>query len=172
MICIGAFSMSRGRYTGSNTITETEQFDHMGDASGPGPGEGVVADLQRVLASHAVSFAMLFGSSARRTMDEHSDLDVAFEFDTLRPDDDGYSDAYLRLVSELDAELPLSVDLVDVHSMPPSFARVAFDEGEVILGSETRRAELERAYAGEPPSLEDARDRVAAAAERLREGSS
>lgn len=131
-----------------------------------------IETLRRVLAEHGVSFAVLFGSGARGSMDEDSDLDVAIEFEALRPDDEGYSEAFLRVRSALEAELPWDVDVIDVHSTSPGFARIAFDEGDVILGSESRRSELADAYAGEPPTLTDARDRVTAAVERLREGSS
>ncbi|MWV41021.1 nucleotidyltransferase domain-containing protein [Natrialba sp. INN-245] len=136
------------------------------------PDETTIETLRSVLAENAVSFALLFGSGARGSMADRSDLDVAIEFDDRRPGDDGYSEAYLRLCATLAEEVPTSIDVVDVHAMSPRFARVAFDEGEVILGSDQRRAELADEYAGQPPSVRDACDRVAAAVERLREGSS
>lgn len=132
----------------------------------------LVDRVRAVLDRHPVAFAMVFGSGARDAMDGHSDLDVAVEFDGTRPDDDGYSDLYLSLYADLDRSLQRSIDLVDVHTMPPGFARVAFDEGAVLVGSESRRAELERRLAGDRPSLEEARSRVDAAVQRLREGSS
>lgn len=140
------------------------------------PTDGVADSIRRTLRSvldeHPVSFAMVFGSAARGSMDDRSDVDVAVEFDDHRPGDDGYSDVYLRLVSDLDGALPTDVDVVDVHSMPPQFARVAFDDGDVIVGSDSRRRELEREVAGDSPSRRDACARIAAAAERLREKSS
>jgi len=126
--------------------------------------------LRETLARHPVSFAMVFGSAARGDSTERSDLDIAVEFSSLRPDDDGYSEAYLRLRSDLDDAFPEAVDVVDVHATPPSFARSVFTDGRVVIGSESRRTELERERAGDPPSLTTARDRVAAAVERLREG--
>ena len=68
--------------------------------------------------------------------------------------------------------LPTAVDLVDVHSMAPRFASVTLEEGTVILGTETRRAALRERYGGESVSLAEARERVAAAAQGLREGTS
>ena len=134
--------------------------------------EETLETLRRELAEHGVSFALLFGSGARGSMDEHSDVDVAIEFADRRPTDAGYSDAYLRLRSALAESLPTAVDLVDVHSMGPRFASVALEEGTVILGTEARRMALRERYGGESVSLAEARERVAAAAERLREGTS
>ncbi|WP_415380305.1 type VII toxin-antitoxin system MntA family adenylyltransferase antitoxin [Halosimplex sp. TS25] len=129
-----------------------------------------LACLRECLDRHPVSFAMVFGSVARDEARNGSDIDLAIEFESLRPEDDGYSDAYLRLRSDLDERLPVEIDVVDVHSLPPSFGRVVFEDGTVVLGSDERRAELEREVAGEQPSVSDARSRVAAAARRLREG--
>lgn len=42
-----------------------------------------IETLRRVLAEHGVSFAVLFGSGARGSMDEDTDLDVAVEFEAL-----------------------------------------------------------------------------------------
>jgi hypothetical protein len=99
-------------------------------------------------------------------------VDLAVEFEELRPDDDGYSDAYLRLLSDLEETLSVTVDIVDVHTMPPEFARVVFDQGILLRGTEQRRSELEQAIAGDELTVSEARERVAAAADRLREGSS
>lgn len=127
------------------------------------------AELQDVLREHGVSFALLFGSASRDS--EWRDVDVAFEFETVRPDDDGYSDAYLSLLVALEDRLDADVDLVDVHATSSSFARVIFDDGITLVGSEDRREELARRLAGERPTIDDARDRVASAVERIREGS-
>lgn len=136
------------------------------------PVEGdVIETARRVLDRHSVSFALLFGSGARPSTTEADDLDIAVEFEKIRPEDGGYSDDYLRLLSDLDDALPVDVDVVDVHTMSPEFARVAFDDGVRLVGSDDRRRELERAIAGDEPSVADARERVAAAANRLREES-
>lgn len=124
--------------------------------------------IERVLSRHSVDFAIVFGSVARDTTTDESDLDIAVEFEHLRPGKTGYSDAYLRLRSELDAAVAIDVDIVDVHSMTPRFARVVFDTGEILIGSEKRRNELERELAGELLSVEEARERVSAAVARLK----
>ncbi|MFC3959068.1 type VII toxin-antitoxin system MntA family adenylyltransferase antitoxin [Halovivax cerinus] len=131
--------------------------------------EETIETLSRVLGEHGVSFAMVFGSGARGTMDEGSDLDVAIEFETVRPTDEGYSERYLRLRGALDEALSTPVDVVDVHAMEPRFARVAFDEGCLVRGTESRKTELAERYAGEALSVTDARERVRAAVERLQD---
>jgi predicted nucleotidyltransferase len=139
-------------------------------------GEGAVglADealerLRDLLIDHEVGLAIIFGSAAR-TGDDRADVDVAVEFVERRPTDEGYATAYLDLYSALEDELDCPVDLVDVHSTSPSFARVVFDDGVLVLGSRDRLATLRRRLAGEEPSVENAQERVAAAASRLREG--
>ena len=123
------------------------------------------------LSPHPVSLALVFGS-AIRDPESANDLDVAVEFEDLHPGDPGYAEAFVRLRSDLSDALPVEVDLVDVHSMGPRFAGSVLEDAELLIGSEQRRSELEATLETDSPSLEDARERVAAAAERLREGSS
>ena len=132
--------------------------------------EAVRERLERVLTEHPVSFAMLFGSAGRGTMSNTSDLDIAVEFESLRPSDDGYSQVYLELTAAVDDAISRSVDVIDIHSMSPAFARAAFNHGEVLVGSEAQRERLERELAGEASTVADAHERVVAAANRLREG--
>lgn len=126
--------------------------------------------VREVLEDHPVSFAMVFGSAARGTASESSDLDVAIELADVRPGDAGYSDSFLRVYADVSDSLPGEVDVVDVHTMTPEFASVAFDEGVVVVGSASRGAELERELTGAEPSVEDARKRVETAVRRLRDG--
>lgn len=144
----------------------------------PGADDPVVAltddELQRLrdlLATHGVELAIVFGSAAHPESDP-ADVDLAVEFAERRPTDEGYAAAYLDLYSALEDELDRPVDLVDVRSTSPTFASVVFDDGVLVLGSTDRLAALERRLAGDEPSVEDARKRVAAAAGRLGEGSS
>lgn len=141
----------------------------MGDRVGRGLEEAVCDDIQRVLSRYPVSLALLFGSAARGSGTGASDIDIAIEFDSLRPDDDGYSEMYLGVLSDLDDATAREVDVVDVHTLSPQFAHVVFDEGILLRGSLARRRELENEIAGDPPSVREARERVSAAVERLRE---
>ncbi|MEF8787104.1 MAG: nucleotidyltransferase domain-containing protein [Haloarculaceae archaeon] len=143
------------------------------DDPGDGPfDDATLDDVREVLARHSVSFALLFGSGARAPTAEVGDVDLAVEFEELRPDDDGYSEVYLRLLSDLEETLSFDVDVVDVHTMPPRFGHVVFDQGVLLLGDEQRRAELEQTIAGDELTVKEARERVASAVDRLREESS
>lgn len=142
----------------------------MGDGNAAGGlGDSRVEPLQDALSDQPVSFAMIFGSIVTGDASPGSDIDVAVELDAARPGDDGYSDVFLGVYAAITDAVPVDVDLVDVHTMSPEFASVAFENGTVVVGSETRRAALEEKLASKP-SLESARERVAAAARRLREG--
>lgn len=123
--------------------------------------------LEQVLSEYPLSFAMVFGSASRGTMDDTSDVDLAVEFEELRPDDEEYNGVYLSLVAALETALAISVDVVDVHTMSPQFARAAFDDGTVLIGSAEKRATLADEIAAEELRVADARERVAAAVERL-----
>ena len=127
--------------------------------------------VRAALSTHPVSLALVFGS-AIDDPESANDLDVAVEFENFRPGDPGYAEAFVRLRSDLNDTLPVEVDLVDVHSMGPRFAGSVLEDAELLVGSEQRRSELEATLETESPSLEDARQRVATAAERLREESS
>ena len=122
--------------------------------------------LASVCSRHPVTFAMLFGSAARGEESARSDLDLAVEFEE-RVREDGYSEAYLQLRSDLAAEIGRDVDVVRIDAMSPAFAHVAFDEGIVVVGDEERKGEIEREVAGPLPSVSKSRERIAAAAARL-----
>lgn len=141
------------------------------DDSGVALTDDELQRLRDLLATHGVDLAVVFGSAARPESDP-ADVDIAVEFAEYHPTDDGYAAVYLDLYTALADELDAGVDLVDVHSTSPAFARVVFDDGVLVLGSTDRLASLERRLAGDEPSVEDARRRVAAAAGRLGEESS
>ncbi|MFB6179131.1 MAG: nucleotidyltransferase family protein [Halorientalis sp.] len=133
--------------------------------------EATLIRIREFLSRHCVSFAMVFGSVARSDATTESDLDLAVSFEDVRPEDDGYSDRYLRLRSDLDDVVPFDVDVVDVHTMSESFASVAFEHGEVVRGSEADRSRLKSELAGDELTTGEAKNRVTAATERLRETS-
>jgi predicted nucleotidyltransferase len=119
-----------------------------------------------VLEEKPVSFAMIFGSIARNNATEHSDIDIAVEFETICPGEDGYSDLFLETYNAVDEAVSVDVDLIDVYTMPPAFASFALEVGIILLGSEERRIELTEELA-QKPSLEDAKRRVNDASQRL-----
>jgi predicted nucleotidyltransferase len=131
--------------------------------------EAELSQVREVLSRNRVSFAMVFGSVARSDTRSVGDLDLAISFEGLDPEDEGYSDAYLRLRSAVADVIPFDVDIVDIQTMPETFAETAFQHGVTILGSETERAELAAEFTGGALSTEAAKNRVAAAVERLRD---
>jgi len=65
----------------------------------------------------------------------------------------------------------IDIDLADVRTMPSRFAYVVFDRGELLVGSETDRERLRGEAAGDEPTVSGARERVAAAVDRLHQES-
>lgn len=126
--------------------------------------------LRDVLTAHDVKLALLFGSAARPN-EEPADIDIAIAFEDHRPTDTGYAAVYFDLLADL-TDLECDVDVVDVHTMQPQFSSVVFDEGVLIVGSPDRRDALAEQLVQTEPTLEDARERIGAAATRLREQSS
>ncbi|SDJ69967.1 Predicted nucleotidyltransferase [Halovenus aranensis] len=123
--------------------------------------------LREVLAAHDIQLAILFGSALNAP--EPADIDLAVEFDTWRPGDDGYASAYLSLHTALEEAVGTTVDLVDIHTADDAFLAVALDTGTYLYGSKQRYAELKNTVSDSHPSTTDAQKRVAAAAQRLRE---
>ena len=125
--------------------------------------------IREVLAAHEIRLAILFGSAVDDP--EPADLDIAIEFETWRPGDDGYASAYLTLRNALEDAVGTTVDLVDIHTADDTFLAVAFDTGTRLYGPKQRHTELKEAVSDSHPSTTDAQKRVAAAAQRLREQS-
>lgn len=130
------------------------------------PSRDVLKRVEAVLSEHPVQFAMLFGSTVRGDDHRGSDVDLAVDFEE-GPGDVEYTDAYLDLIVDLEDALGVDVDVVTFSSMSPRFASVVLEDGLVVVGGEERRRAIERQVAGGTPSTEEARERVAAAADRL-----
>jgi len=140
----------------------------MSGAEPSGLSETTLETLQQVLDDHEVRIGVLFGSTVQS--DEPRDLDFAVEFESWRPSDDGYADAYLALQNALEDALGTAVDLVDIHTAGDPFLAVVFKDGKRVYGPADRYEELKQEVEGSYPSTADASERVAAAARRLREG--
>lgn len=132
--------------------------------------EPLMDTLQRTLAEFPLSFAIVFGSQVTDgPTTSSSDIDVAVEFEAYRPGDERYNKIYFDLLRALEEAVAVDVDLIDVWTMSPQFAHVVFNDGERLIGTNDRQDHLEAELAGDQPTLEEARERVAAAATRLRE---
>jgi predicted nucleotidyltransferase len=81
-------------------------------------------------AEPAVAYAVLFGSSARRTGHAGSDTDVAVE---LRPDAARDPQTLGRLLARLEAVTGRPVDLVLLDEAPSPLAYRIFRDGHLLL---------------------------------------
>lgn len=107
----------------------------MTSAGGPTV-EGVNIDEMRdYLVQTEVVFAVLFGSRARDTADETSDVDVALRF----PEEMDTHEQF-RLRNRIDAHLQeyaeSFVDVSDIGSLPTPVAHAALRDGIVLVGDE------------------------------------
>lgn len=112
----------------------------------PTPDDSVVEtiDLEEIreyLTQTDVIFAVLFGSHARGSADESSDVDIALRF----PDDLSEAERFRRR-NRIDAELQAYadgfVDVSDIESLPTHVAHAALRDGIRLIGEQ----EALRAY--------------------------
>jgi predicted nucleotidyltransferase len=117
-------------------------------------GESLPLDaLQSVLGDHPIRLAVLFGSYATDRIHARSGVDIAVEFENLRPGDDSYNEGFLGLGADVSEALGTDdVDLLDVHALSASLARSVFEEGVLIIG------EPERVQALRQRLVDDERD--------------
>nr|WP_233340525.1 nucleotidyltransferase domain-containing protein [Haloprofundus sp. MHR1] len=106
----------------------------------PNPDDSAVGILdidaiRAYLAQTEVSFAILFGSHARGTADESSDVDIALRFPAEMPEDERF-----RRRNRIDAELQEFadgfVDVSDIESLPTHVAHAALRDGICLVGGE------------------------------------
>jgi len=98
-----------------------------------------VRRLRSRLDDAPVRVAILFGSRATDRAHARSDIDIAVEFEGIEPGDSEYNETFLGLSADLSELLETDdLDLVDIHSLSPSFVRSVFDTGVLLLGTERR----------------------------------
>jgi len=92
---------------------------------------GVVDELRRVLdRDPRIAYALLFGSGARGSMHDGSDLDVAVGLSagtTLQAHEAG------ALVADLERAAGRTVDLVVLNDAPPALAYRVFRDGVTLV---------------------------------------
>lgn len=136
--------------------------------------EGILDDsidfdaLRAVVREHQVQLAILFGSHVTGETHPASDVDVAVEFEGLRPADRGYNDAFFGLSADLSATLGTdAIDVVDVHTVSPAFAESIFEDGVLVVGDEEHAADLRRTLTADETGDPAPRDRLDAALSRI-----
>lgn len=112
--------------------------------------DGVDVDgMSTYLARSPVVFAVLFGSHARGTADDSSDVDVALGFPDEMTVHERF-DARNRIDAELQEYAEQFVDVSDVESLPTPVAYAALRDGAVLVGDEqvvdAHRKRFERKY--------------------------
>jgi len=101
--------------------------------------------VESVLREHPVQLAILFGSHAKETVHQRSDIDIAVELEDARPGDQGYNESFFQLSADVSQTLGRDdVDLVDLHTLPPAVARAVFEHGILLVGQPQRANELQR----------------------------
>ena len=93
-------------------------------------------DLDRMrsyLAGTDVVFAIMFGSHARGTAGESSDVDIALRFPAMMSAHERF-DARNRIDANLQAYADRFVDVSDVDSLPTAVAHAALRDGITLVG--------------------------------------
>ncbi|KTG29769.1 MULTISPECIES: type VII toxin-antitoxin system MntA family adenylyltransferase antitoxin [Haloferax] len=94
-----------------------------------------IEGIKEYLAQTEVIFAVLFGSHARGTADESSDVDIALRF----PEEMSEAERFRRR-NRIDADLQSYadgfVDVSDIESLPTHVAHAALRDGVRIAGDE------------------------------------
>lgn len=105
--------------------------------------------MREYLARTAVVFAVLFGSHARETANESSDVDIALGFPEEMDDHERFH-ARNCIDADLQEYAEGFVDVSDVDSLPTPVAYAALRDGIVLVGDqqtvEEYREQVEREY--------------------------
>ena len=124
--------------------------------------------LQEVLQEHPVQLAILFGSHATGVSHSRSDIDIAVDFDTVRPSDPAYNKVFLGLSVDLSEALETDdVDLVDLQTTSPVLAETIFDHGVLLIGDREHVAEIRRQLTATEKQTQSLRERFDAAVARI-----
>src|SRR6056297_529271 len=124
--------------------------------------------LQEVLQEHPVQLAILFGSHATGESHSRSDIDIAVEFNTVRPSDPDYNEVFLGLSVGLSEALETDdVDLVNLQTTSPELAETIFDHGVLLIGDREHVAEIRRQLTATEKQTQSPRERFDAAVARI-----
>ncbi len=102
--------------------------------------------VREVLEQHPVRLGVLFGSQVRGTSGDHSDVDVAVEFDPSLSDERCYR-AKLSLVVSLAKALGTDdIDVADFGDVEPDVGASALEHGVVLVGELERAEQLREQF--------------------------
>lgn len=131
--------------------------------------EGTLERLREVLIKHPIRLGVLFGSQATETAGDHSDVDIAVQFESSVED---HFRAQLVLGADLALELGTDdLDVVDLDTVRPAVGYAALTEGKLLVGDTNRIEELAAKFdrERERPTRRERRERFDGALERLEE---
>jgi len=124
--------------------------------------------LREVLQEHPVQLAILFGSHVSGDAHSRSDIDMAVEFDTVRPSDPVYNEVFLGLSADLSEALETDdVDLVDLQTTSPELAETIFDHGVLLIGDPEHVADVRSQLTATEKQTQSPRERFDAAVARI-----
>lgn len=126
--------------------------------------------IREVLREHSVAVAILFGSHTSGNTHSRSDIDIAVEFETVRPSDPDYNEVFFGLSAALSETLGTDdVDLVDLQTVSPEFADPIFDRGILLVGDPEHVLDLRNQLVGTGSPDQSPRERFDAAVARIDE---
>lgn len=126
--------------------------------------------LREVIQEHPVQVALLFGSHASGETHSRSDIDIAVEFETVRPEEPDYNEVFLGLSADLSETLATDdVDLVDLRTASPELAASVFDQGVLLVGDPERATDLRNELTATASSDRSPRERFDAAVAEIDE---
>lgn len=129
------------------------------DTSGEPTIEGVdIEGLRDYLAQADVEFAVLFGSRARGTATESSDVDIALRFPEDL-DDRGRFRRRNRIDAAVQEYAADFVDVSDLNSLPTSVAYAALRDGILLVGDQQATERYYERIKAEYEETADERDR-------------
>lgn len=122
-------------------------------ADGPAPDLDLNA-LREILERAPVTRAILFGSYARGTERDSSDVDLAVEFEADLSSRER-TRARLQLIERVSTRLGLNdVDVLPLASAPHSLRQEIDEDGVVLIGTDDQKEITERSESKEEPTVE------------------
>lgn len=127
-----------------------------------------IESIVTVLQEHPVQLAILFGSHATGTTHGGSDIDIAVEFDSHHPPDEGYNDVFLGLSADLSETLHTDhVDIVDIHTLEPAVAESVFNQGIMLVGDQNHATEIRQQVTAGNSEEQSPRERLDMALDKI-----
>nr|WP_276256834.1 nucleotidyltransferase domain-containing protein [Halovivax sp. TS33] len=126
--------------------------------------------LRAVLREQSVELAILFGSHATGETHSQSDIDIAVDFDAVRPSDPDYNEVFLGLSADLSEALTTDdVDLVDLQTASPELAETIFEQGVLLVGDPEFATEVRSQLTATESTDRSPRERIDAAIAKIDE---